>query len=233
MFVWLTDWQLAEDHLLIGVGDTVDWTLYPADTEWVARLFADRLKIEWQFDTYGNAFDQPSRRVFGKVTDVRSVRCRQVRTNDGIVPVSGEATLLAVHDTSGSWAYGSGSLVSSTGVIAGSDSFSGSWTGISANRIADYLYGYVLTLALHDQHTDDKNPSNGTAELNDAHRGIVLRATGVPFSAAKTPPFIAAFHTRIRSDVRSCGVADNPSFPASKQALSTETSGPPANRGWL
>jgi hypothetical protein len=51
MLVWLTNWQIEEDHRLITVGDTVDWTLYPADRDWVRRLFGDRLVIEWQFDS--------------------------------------------------------------------------------------------------------------------------------------------------------------------------------------
>lgn len=103
MLVWLTNWQIAEDHLLIRVGDTVDWTVYPADRDWVIRLFGDRLVIDWQFDSYGDAVDQPSLWVSGKVAELCSVRCRQTRAREGLVPVSGEATLQPVADTSGSW----------------------------------------------------------------------------------------------------------------------------------
>ncbi|MCS5716158.1 hypothetical protein NVV95_16550 [Herbiconiux sp. CPCC 205716] len=28
MLVWLTDWQLVEDRILIRVGDIVDWVVY-------------------------------------------------------------------------------------------------------------------------------------------------------------------------------------------------------------
>jgi hypothetical protein len=47
MLVWLTDWQLAEDLVLIRVDDVVDWTLYEADQSWLFRLFANRLSVEW------------------------------------------------------------------------------------------------------------------------------------------------------------------------------------------
>jgi len=33
MLVWLTNWQIEEDRQLITVGDTGDWTLYPADRD--------------------------------------------------------------------------------------------------------------------------------------------------------------------------------------------------------
>jgi len=102
MLVWLTDWQLAEDHLLVTRDDVVDWTLYPADRDWLTRLFG-HAPAEWQVDTYGDAVDQPSRRVRGRVDDLRSVRCRQLATEEGIVPVRGQATLRPVHDTSASW----------------------------------------------------------------------------------------------------------------------------------
>ncbi|SOE67022.1 hypothetical protein SAMN06296378_1836 [Salinibacterium xinjiangense] len=42
MLVWFTEWQVAEEHLLITVGDIVDFTLYPANTDWLSRLFVDR-----------------------------------------------------------------------------------------------------------------------------------------------------------------------------------------------
>lgn len=129
MLVWLTDWQLAEDHLLIRVGDTVDWTLYEADHDWTSRLFGERVAIEWQFDTYGDAVDQPSRRVCGVVAELDGVRCRQVMTDERFVPVSGEARLLPVADTSGSWMHESRPVHTEPGA----------------------LYGYVVTLRLNDE----------------------------------------------------------------------------------
>ncbi|MFB2580941.1 DUF6578 domain-containing protein [Herbiconiux sp. P15] len=122
MLVWLTDWQLSEDHLLIRVGDVVDWTLYESDRGWLARLFADGLSIEWQFDTYGEAVEQPSRRVRGEVTSLLSARGRHTMTDEGLVP--GPARLVPVGDTSGSWAPG--------------------------DERSDSLYGYVLTLDVRD-----------------------------------------------------------------------------------
>ena len=32
MLVWFTEWQVGEEHLLITVGDIVDFTLYPANS---------------------------------------------------------------------------------------------------------------------------------------------------------------------------------------------------------
>lgn len=104
MRVWLTDWQVAEDHLLVTTGDTVEWQLYPADSEWTARLFGDRLQIEWQLDTYGAAVDQPSLHVTGVVDVLQSVWCRQEQTAEGVVPANGEASLRPELDTSLSWA---------------------------------------------------------------------------------------------------------------------------------
>lgn len=129
MLVWLTDWQIAEDHLLIEVGDSVEWTVYPADRDWVWRLFGDRLAIDWQLDSYGEAVEQPSRRVSGKVAQLSSIRCRQERAREGLVPIAGEAVLEPVADTSGSWLRGT---VQEPGANAG------------------YLYGYVLSLAQGD-----------------------------------------------------------------------------------
>jgi hypothetical protein len=97
------------DAQIVGSGsraDGVDWTLHEADRSWMSRLFADRLAIEWQLDTYGGAEEQPSRRVSGEVVELRSVRCRQVTTEEGRVPVTGKAQLLPVDDTSGSWMHG-------------------------------------------------------------------------------------------------------------------------------
>ncbi|MCI2957030.1 hypothetical protein MN032_04940 [Agromyces atrinae] len=143
MLVWLTDWQLAEDHLLIAVGDRVEWTLYPADANWVSRLFGDRLVIDWQFDTYGDAVDQPSIRTSGTVTGLQGVRCRQVRTDEGIVPVTGSATLLPVTDTSGSWAPVAKAFPS---IIADGSGTSFSYTSIHDDVTSESLYGYVASI---------------------------------------------------------------------------------------
>lgn len=103
MLVWLTDWQIAEDHILVESGGGVDWTVYPADAAWMTRLFGDRLAVEWQYDTYGDGVVQASRRVRGRVAAIQSVRCRQTRSDEGIVPVRGAAGLHEVMDTSASW----------------------------------------------------------------------------------------------------------------------------------
>lgn len=129
MLVWLTDWQLSEDHLLVRVGDAVEWTLYEADHDWTARLFGDRLALAWQFDTYGDAVDQPSLRVRGVVAELQSVRCRQVLTDEGFVPVRGEARLLPVADTSGSWMHETRPVHTEPGA----------------------LYGYIVTFTLTDE----------------------------------------------------------------------------------
>jgi hypothetical protein len=144
MLVWLTDWQLAEDHLLIKVGEAVDWQLYPADAEWTTRLFAHRLVIEWQFDTYGAAADQPSCHAVGVVERLQRVWSRQIRTDDGIVPVRGEATLEDALDTSASWSGGVATAEVATGPDAGITTLTGAFPDFTDKA----LYGYVLSLAL-------------------------------------------------------------------------------------
>jgi hypothetical protein len=148
MLVWLTNWQIEEDHRLITVGDTVDWTLYPADRDWVRRLFADRLVIEWQFDSYGDAVEQPSRTVSVKITELQSVRCRQLRTDEGIVPATGEATLQPVTDTSGAWArrhtpHEHHTADRTTGSFRYTASYTSAWNAPEDES----LYGYVATLS--------------------------------------------------------------------------------------
>lgn len=101
--VWFTDWQVAEDHVLVTTGDLVEWTLFRADADWIIRLFGGDVDVRWQFDTYGDALDQPVRQVRGRVTDLHEVRCPQLATTEGIEPVAGAATLRRVDDTSGSW----------------------------------------------------------------------------------------------------------------------------------
>ena len=147
MLVWFMDWQVAEDHVLVTQGDFVDWTLHLADTDWVARLFGNRLAVDWAFDTYGAAVDQPSRQVQGRVADVRGVRCRQTRTAEGIVPVPGAARLQSVHDTSSSWIRPVSTQPRTT---EGVDDRGFAWRSYSSmfgEGDAEYLYGYVVTVA--------------------------------------------------------------------------------------
>ncbi|MGR0161460.1 DUF6578 domain-containing protein [Paenarthrobacter nitroguajacolicus] len=151
MLVWLTDWQIAEDHLLIGVGDTVDWTVFPADRDFVYRLFGDRLVVDWQFDSYGDALNQPSLRVSGKVAELCSVRCRQLRTPEGLVPVTGEATLEPVADTSGSWTRQTAHEENVTNTGSGQTMYTFSYTSAFDSVEDHHLYGYVLSLADCDE----------------------------------------------------------------------------------
>jgi hypothetical protein len=146
MLVWLTDWQIAEDHRLITVGDIVDWTLFPADRDWVRRLFGDRLVIEWQVDDYGDAMSQPSRTVSGEITELQSVRCRQLQTGEGFVPVTGEATLQSVTDTSGSWARPAPHENNAADRPPGLSTYTFSYTSARHDPEAENLYGYVATL---------------------------------------------------------------------------------------
>jgi hypothetical protein len=150
MLMWLTDWQLAEDLVLIRVGDGVDWTLHEADRSWMSRLFADRLSIEWQLDTYADAEEQPSRRVHGEVVELQSVRCRQVTTEEGRVPVTGQAQLSPVEDTSGSWRREA--LPAQREETRGTSEtfYTFGYASVLDDDEIDALYGYVVTLKLSD-----------------------------------------------------------------------------------
>ncbi|MFK0005182.1 DUF6578 domain-containing protein [Paenarthrobacter sp. NPDC090522] len=161
MLVWLADWQVAEDHLLVRVGDTVDWTMYPADRDWVCRLFGDRLVIDWQFDSYGDAVDQPSHRVSGKVAELYSVRCRQTRAREGLVPVTGEANLQPVGDTSGSWVRDAAREENVANTGSGQIMYTLAYTSSFDDVEADYLYGYVLSLT----GCDEENSAGVTTRL--------------------------------------------------------------------
>ena len=142
MLVWLTDWQIAEDHVLVERGDVVNWTVYPADAEWITRLFGGHLALEWQYDTYGGGVVQASRRVQGRVSAVKSVRCRQMQSDEGIVPVPGAARLCEVEDTSASWVRGVGPSRSDNEVNHGWRSYSSSFDGAGT----EVLYGYVVII---------------------------------------------------------------------------------------
>jgi hypothetical protein len=149
MLVWLTDWQVSEDRLLIRVGDDVDWTLYEADRNWMSRLFAGRLSIDWQFDTYGDAVEQPSRRVHGTVTEIQSTRCRQVSTGEGREPALGQAHLAPVEDTSGSWVREALPVESETSRGTHKVLYTFGYFGsATVDDELDPLYGYVLSLEL-------------------------------------------------------------------------------------
>ena len=159
MLVWLTDWQLAEDLVFIRVGDVVDWTLYEADQSWLSRLFASRLSIEWQFDTYADAEEQASRHVRAEVIEVQSARCRQVTTDEGRVPLAGEAQLSPVEDTSASWMRKTQQVESEPSENARTSYTLGYFASGSADDELDYLYGYVLTLKLNDDGLADRPTS--------------------------------------------------------------------------
>ena len=155
MLVWLTDWQIAEDHILVESGGVVDWTVYPADTAWVTRLFGDRLAVEWQYDTYGGGVVQASRRVQGRVAAIQSVRCRQMRSAEGIVPVRGAAGLHEVEDTSASWTSNAGPPRSPSQC---SDTKNVGWGWRSYSSIFDEgdqeaRYGYIVTVELASANT--------------------------------------------------------------------------------
>lgn len=149
MLVWLTDWQLAEDRLLFRVGERVEWMLYAADGDWTRRLFGDRLSIEWQFDTYGDAVDQPAVHVVGVVERLQRVRCRQEQTEEGIVPVRGAASLSDVSDTSSSWATSAPPRPSASAAprpsASGAEVAVGAWYPAFTGE-GEGDYGYVLTL---------------------------------------------------------------------------------------
>ena len=146
MLVWLTDWQIAEDHILVESGGVVDWTVYPADTAWVTRLFGDRLAVEWQYDTYGDGVGQASRRVRGQVAAIQSVRCRLTRSDEGIVPVRGAAGLHEVVDTSASW---TSSAIQPRSPSQSSDAKNLGWrsySSIVAEGDQEARYGYIVTV---------------------------------------------------------------------------------------
>ncbi|MCJ1711132.1 hypothetical protein MT344_08065 [Clavibacter michiganensis subsp. phaseoli] len=153
MLIWLTDWQVAEDHLLVERDDVVDWTVYPADLDWMARLLGDRRAgIAWQFDTYGDALVQPSRRVRGQMTEIRSVRCRQLSTDEGMVPEPGKAVMHPVRDTSGSWLRHGGTAAAVEAPLPAGDADGhvvvwGSYSSISSQDAMDALSGYIVAVA--------------------------------------------------------------------------------------
>lgn len=161
MLVWLTDWQIAEDRILVESGGAVDWTVHPADTAWVTRLFGDRLVVEWQYDTYGDGVVQASRRVQGQVAAVQSVRCRQIRSDEGIVPVRGAAGLHEVMDTSASWIRDADSPRRPS--RRGGEENVGwrSCSSIVDEGDDEALYGYVVTV----EQASAIMPASGTSDV--------------------------------------------------------------------
>jgi len=157
MRVWLTDWQVGEDRILVRMGDVVDWTLFEADRDWLTRLFEDRVTVEWQLDTYGDATEQPTRRVHGKVVDLQSVRCREVTTREGRVPRTGEAQLCAIEDTSGSWERRTTATMHGKEHSTNGLDYSGSYSSAIQSDELDATYGYVVTLKLRDDLEKTRN----------------------------------------------------------------------------
>jgi len=146
VLVWLTDWQVVEQHLLVAPGDAVARELCPADMEWTTRLFGDRLVLEWQLDAYGDAASQRSRQVRGHVLELRSARCRQRQASEGIVPVAGAARLQPVHDTSSSRARPTRPLTDPAGSVGLQHPGWRSYSSIFAEGQAEHLYGYVVAI---------------------------------------------------------------------------------------
>lgn len=151
MLVWFSDWQLAEERLLITVGDAVEWELYPADAAWVTRLFGDRLAVEWEYDTYGDAVEQTSRLVRGAVADIRSVRCVLVHGSNGLGPLPGAAVMSPVLDTSGSWITETMAPVVADPGRGGLETGWRSYTSVYGSGDVEFPFGYVVTLAVDDE----------------------------------------------------------------------------------
>jgi hypothetical protein len=95
--VWLTEWQVAEIHLDVGVGDHVDWMLVPMDVPWLNRLFGERRTVDLQLDLYAEEFGRDTHwaSVAGSVVGIEVVRCPMQQSTDpedrGWIPVPGEA----------------------------------------------------------------------------------------------------------------------------------------------
>ncbi|MET0990660.1 MAG: DUF6578 domain-containing protein [Glaciihabitans sp.] len=103
--VWLTDWQVAEERLLLKLGDVVSLQLHPNDREWNRRLFGDALPIAWQLDTYGLGHEERScRPITGLVLAIWVVHCPLILDDEGWGPAPGQASLEPATDTSRSWA---------------------------------------------------------------------------------------------------------------------------------
>jgi hypothetical protein len=95
--VWLTEWQVAEVRLDVGVGDQVDWRLVAMDAPWLTRLFGDRRRVDLQLDLYAEAMGNPDYTdVSGTVVGIEVVHCPLQQSTypeeAGVwVPVPGQA----------------------------------------------------------------------------------------------------------------------------------------------
>lgn len=106
--VWLTEWQVAEDHFAVVVGETVAWKLVPMDHDWITRLFESRRTVPLQLDMYAeatrgeNALDWTE--INGVVVRLDQVSVQYVQSNDpaqrGLFPQRGAAV---VHTVSSIW----------------------------------------------------------------------------------------------------------------------------------
>lgn len=79
-----------------------------------------------------------------------SVRCRQVQTTEGLVPVTGEAKQQSVADTSGSWMRQGWLAQNETSHGAGANNHHGSYENAFDDDTAD-LYGFILSLTVNDE----------------------------------------------------------------------------------
>ncbi|MBX0300766.1 hypothetical protein K2F54_12360 [Cryobacterium sp. 1639] len=104
--VWLTEWQVAEVRLDVGVGDRVDWRLVAMDAPWLTRLFGDRRAVQLQLDLYAEALEQNPvlATVAGTVVGIEVVHCPLQQSTDpeergGWVPASGQAWTTRIERT--------------------------------------------------------------------------------------------------------------------------------------
>ena len=79
-----------------------------------------------------------------------SVRCQQVQTADGLVPLTGEAIQQSVANASGSWMCQGWLAQSETSHGADANSHHGSYE-ISFDDDTAGFYGYILSLTVNDE----------------------------------------------------------------------------------
>jgi hypothetical protein len=107
-------------------------------------------------DTCADAEERASRNVRGEVIDLQSARCRQVTTDEGRVPVAGEAQLSPVEDTSASWIRKTWQAESEPSQNARKSYTFGYFASDSDDDELDYLFGYALSLKLTDDGLADR-----------------------------------------------------------------------------
>lgn len=106
--VWLTEWQVAEDHLQVVLDEIIAWDLIPMDHDWIARLFADRRTVPLELDTYAGATRDKDAadwtRLGGTVVRIDQISIRYVPSTEprepGVVPARGAAV---VHTVASVW----------------------------------------------------------------------------------------------------------------------------------